>query len=165
MRRRSSTSEPPRRMATETVSNSTGTSDASLSHTAAAFSAARSSTCANEGAAPPSNTWSEVTPASEIPQGTMAAKSRRSVETLSANPCEVIQREMCTPMAATFPAGFQMPTRPATRRARFDQQPLRGQAVLVLDQSQAPDVQLAHGYSLCRYGHCRDASRTNTAPH
>jgi len=105
-------------MVTETVSSSTRTSDASLSHTAAAFAAARSSTCANEGARSPSKLCNDVTPASEIPQGTMAAKSRRSVDTLSANPCEVIQREMWTPMAATFPAGFQMPTRPATRSAR-----------------------------------------------
>jgi hypothetical protein len=49
----------------------------------------------------------------------MAEKCSRSVCTLNANPCEVIQREMCTPMAPSFPAGVQMPVRPGTRSLRM----------------------------------------------
>ena len=47
----------------------------------------------------------------------MAEKSVRSVRTLNAKPCEVIQREMCTPIAPSFPAGVQTPIRPGTRWA------------------------------------------------
>ena len=50
-----------------------------------------------------------VTPRSVMPQGTISSKSRRSVVTFSAKPCEVIPREMCTPMAAIFFSGIEPP--------------------------------------------------------
>ena len=98
------------------VRSSCGTSNASLSQTDAAATANRCSTSAIGGATPQSDS-SEATLAPEIPHGTMAAKSFRSVRTLKANPCEVIQREMCTPMAPSLPASVQTPVRPAMRRA------------------------------------------------
>ncbi len=42
-----------------------------------------------------------------MPQGTIRSKSRRSVVTLSAKPCEVMPREMWTPMAAIFFSGIE----------------------------------------------------------
>ena len=50
-----------------------------------------------------------------MPHGTIAAKSRRSVDTFNAKPWEVIQREMCTPIAPSFPAFVQVPIRPSAR--------------------------------------------------
>ena len=44
----------------------------------------------------------EVTPRSRMPQGTIQSKSRRSVVTLSAKPCEVTPCETWTPMAASL---------------------------------------------------------------
>ena len=44
----------------------------------------------------------DVTPLSEMPHGTIRPKGVRSVLTLSAKPWLVTQREMRTPMAASF---------------------------------------------------------------
>ncbi len=109
------------------VASSSGASSSSLSQTSAACCAARSSTSANAGAGFParaSKDSSEQTPASLIPQGTMARKSSSRVLTLKANPCVVIQRDRCTPMAPSFsqplapaPLRTQTPVRPATRSA------------------------------------------------
>src|SRR5438105_9985823 len=50
----------------------------------------------------PSTFSSDVALRSAMPHGTIKSKNRKSVETLYANPCEVIQRLMCTPMAPSF---------------------------------------------------------------
>src|SRR6266403_835550 len=69
----------------------------------------------------PSNFSSDVAFRSAIPHGTIRSKFRKSVDTLYANPCEVTQRLMRTPMAASFssvlPARTQIPVFPATRSA------------------------------------------------
>ena len=112
----SSTQPSARSTVTLTVRNSGSASKTSLSQTSPAARMICASTSAIGGARP-SNDSSEATPASAIPQGTMAAKSRKSVLTLKAKPWLVIQREMCTPIAPSFPAGVQMPMRPALRSA------------------------------------------------
>ena len=60
---------------------------------------------------------SDVTPRSEIPQGTINLKWSRSVRTLKANPWLVIQREIRIPIAPIFSAPTQVPVSPATRPA------------------------------------------------
>ena len=44
-----------------------------------------------------------------MPQGMIHSKSRRSVVTFSAKPCEVTPCETCTPMAAIFFSGMLPP--------------------------------------------------------
>ena len=66
----------------------------------------------------PAAASSEVTPLSVMPHGTIRPKWERSVLTLSAKPWLVTQREMRTPMAASFcvadpDAGQARDTRPA----------------------------------------------------
>ena len=77
---------------------------------------------------------SAVTSRSAMPQGTMSAKSRRSVEILNAKPCEVMPRETWTPMAASFRFGNR-----ATRKrpdAGAARDPPGGHAVLACDADQ-----------------------------
>ena len=52
-----------------------------------------------------------------MPHGTIRSNCERSVFTLSAKPWLVTQREMRTPMAASFASPTQMPVRPGTRVA------------------------------------------------
>lgn len=117
VRRKRSTRPSSRCRVTLTVPSSGSASETSLSQTSPASSAKASSTSWSEGVSSVTSDSSEATPAPWMPQGTMAAKSSRFVCTLKANPCEVIQREMCTPMAPSLPAAVQTPVRPATRAA------------------------------------------------
>jgi len=63
----------------------------------------------------------DVTPASVMPQGTMALNASRWQSQLSANPCSVVARDTRTPMAATLRSGWpalpgtHTPERPSTR--------------------------------------------------
>ena len=59
----------------------------------------------------------EVTPRSEMPQGTISLKKSRSVFTLNANPWLVTQRWIRTPMAPIFSAPTHAPVSPAIRPA------------------------------------------------
>ena len=64
--------------------------------------------------------WSDVTPRSAMPHGTISSKNSRSVLTLKAKPWLVIQREMRTPIAPIFSGPrvgcvTQAPVRPGTR--------------------------------------------------
>ena len=52
-----------------------------------------------------------------MPHGTISPKCERSVLTLRANPWLVTQREIRTPMAASFSSPTQMPVRPGIRAA------------------------------------------------
>src|SRR5258708_1931977 len=54
------------------------------------------------------------------------SKQLRSVFTFKANPCEVTEREMCTPIAAIFPGGsacVQAPVSPGTRLVAMPKSP------------------------------------------
>src|SRR3954447_9521288 len=68
----------------------------------------------------PASCVSVVTPASVMPQGTMAANAERSQSQLSAKPCIVTPRATRTPIAATLrsgprsSAGTHTPLRPST---------------------------------------------------
>ncbi len=50
-----------------------------------------------------------------MPQGTIRSKADRSVATLKANPCDVTQRAMRTPIAPILSRPTQVPVRPSTR--------------------------------------------------
>ena len=68
--------------------------------------------------------------AASRPQGLMAAKRARSVETLSAKPCIVTQRLTATPMEASLraPPAVQTPVQPSLRSPA---RPKRAQARMI----------------------------------
>ena len=59
-----------------------------------------------------------MTPLSVMPHGTIRSNCERSVFTFSAKPWLVTQREIRTPMAASFASPTQMPVRPGNAAGR-----------------------------------------------
>src|SRR5688572_26592212 len=88
----------------------------SRSNTDAICAARRSATSSTETSRPNCRARL-VTPRPVIPQGTISANGARSLVTFSANPCDVTQRAMRTPMAPIFSSPTQAPVMPGTRPA------------------------------------------------
>ena len=120
----------------------------------------------------PSTRSNDVTPRSGIPQGTIVEKSSKFVETLSAKPCDVIQRLMRTPMAASFssrPAGpTHTPLSPGTRTPvtpkladRCNQDALRGRGRTGAHRSGPAS---SRGWDSRRADRGRDRSRRRRGP-
>ena len=82
----------------------------------------------------PSSAVSDVTPASEMPHGTIAENAARSQSQLSANPCSVVARATRMPMAAILRAGRSAVGRHPHPGAALDPAGLQAQARAHLDQ-------------------------------